>query len=62
MRGRLLCDGAECLTDDQINWGPLSDDMLTGMPKRVIKWETRAWEQTEVAVSLREMASGQQEK
>ena len=51
-----------CATDDhncEVNWGSLSDDMSTGMPKWAIQWETRAWAQTEVAVSLRGMASGQ---
>ena len=26
----------------EVNWGPLSDDMSIGMPKRAIQWETRA--------------------
>ena len=44
-----------------VNWGPLSDDMSIGIPKRAIQWETRACAQLVAVVSPRGMASGQRE-
>ena len=46
----------------EVNWDPRSEDISMGMPKREIQWYRRARAQATVDVSLRGIASGQQEK